>query len=246
MKSPHCCETGTAVFGVQRRTTVNDLRLKQTQTNSNFFPPHQQIFFGVCTNIWGNQILISINPQMGFQPLKLKYCKPWSWNGCEMSSMFPKRHMFCFTRGSNLGGHHMTITSFFISNSAKSQKQTNKTLRQKQQTRVRGFTRRCSRHHAQGWNQQPAYCANSVSRWCGIIGCWASDWCGAAWQAERRTAPDLQDLVSGKECRSRALIGRAPCRSWGVVGSAVRGTAGGGWGRRETVGERWKQACWLF
>lgn len=127
-----------------------------------------------------------------------------------------------------------------------SQKQTNKTLRQKQQTRVRGFTRRCSRHHAQGWNQQPAYCANSVSRWCGIIGCWASDWCGAAWQAERRTAPDLQDLVSGKECRSRALIGRAPCRSWGVVGSAVRGTAGGGWGRRETVGERWKQACWLF
>lgn len=99
---------------------------------------------------------------------------------------------------------------------------------------------------SRGGNQQPAYCANSVSRWCGIIGCWASDWCGAAWQAQRRTAPDLQDLVSGKECRSRALIGRAPCRSWGVVGSAVRGTAGGGWGRRETVGERWKQACWLF
>lgn len=118
MKSPPLLwNTGTAVFSVRRHTTMNDLLLKQLN-----FPI---CGFGVCTNIWGNQILISINPQMWFQPLKLAYCKPWSWNGREMSSMFPKRLMFCFTRGSNLGGRHMTITSRFISSTAKREK-TNK------------------------------------------------------------------------------------------------------------------------
>lgn len=190
---------GTAVFGVQRRTAVNDLRLKQTQTNSIFFSPHQQLFFGVCTNIWGNQILISINPQMWFQPLKLTYCKPWSWNGCEMSSMFPKWHMFCFTRGSNLGGHHMTITSLFISNSAKSQKQTNKTLRQKQQTRVRGFTRRCSRHHAQGWEPTTRILCQfgeSLMRNHWVLSVWLV-WSGVTGGAEDCTRPPGSCLWEG-------------------------------------------------
>lgn len=71
----------------------------------------------------------------------------------------------------------------------------------------------------------------------------ASDWCETGWQAEGRTAPDLEVLVSRKEWCFRLLIGRA----WQILGGRRKCNAGGmGVGGGGNMGERWKTSLHWF